>query len=68
MPSSRQIVKLPAAELAPELRAFLDFVVVPALLNKYFAEYREQNVSEKVVALPVRTSLGCAPAKDRRAK
>jgi hypothetical protein len=68
MASARQVVKMPAAKLTSELRAFLDLVVVPAVVAKYFAECSEQKDSEKVVALPVRTSLGCAPANDRRAK
>jgi hypothetical protein len=39
MAAKSKVVRIPIKEtLTPELRAFLDAVIVPALLNKFFAE------------------------------
>jgi hypothetical protein len=68
MASAVKVLKMPAAELAPELREFLDRVVVPALVKKYFAEQGELKDPEKVVAVLACTSIICRPTGDRRAK
>jgi hypothetical protein len=58
----------PGDILSPELRAFLDGVVVPALVNAYFSENDEPKESEKIVAPSVCASVTCAPSGDRRPK
>jgi hypothetical protein len=58
----------PGDILSPELRAFLDGVVVPALVNAYFSRNDEPKESKKIVALSVWASVTCAPSGDRRPK
>jgi hypothetical protein len=43
-------LRRPEERLSPELREFLDAVVVPALLKKFIAELEEANPAEKVLA------------------
>lgn len=68
MASARQIVKMPGPELTPELREFLDRVVVPALVKKYFAEHVDDKDSEKLVAVLLCTPIISAPVGVRRTK
>jgi hypothetical protein len=68
MASAPKVLKMPAFELAPEVREFLDRVVVPALVKKYFAEQFELKDPAKVVAVTACTSIICPPTDDRSAK
>jgi hypothetical protein len=44
------MLRRPQESLSPELREFLDAVVVPALLKKYVAELEEVKPAEKMLA------------------
>jgi hypothetical protein len=68
MANARQIVKMPAPDLTPEFREFLDRVVVPALVKKYFTEGGNEKESENRVAVPPFLPVTCASAEVRRAK
>ena len=43
-------IRRPHDSLSPELREFLDTVIVPALLKKYVAELEEAKPTEKMLA------------------
>jgi hypothetical protein len=68
MASARQIVKMPAPDPAPEFREFLDRVVIPALVKKYFAEHGNDKEFENRVAVPPFIPVTCASAEVPRAK
>jgi hypothetical protein len=71
MASATKLVTLrrPQERLSPELRDFLDAVVVPALVRKYLPELEEMKPTEKALAPanhPVAYSLPSTLSAKRR--
>lgn len=66
MATNSKIVSMPGpgASLRPELREFLDAVVVPALLKKYLAEINSESAS----AISVEAVESAAPYSDSVAR
>ena len=66
MTTTRKIVSMPqlGEKLRPELREFLDAVIVPALLKKHLAE----NNSESSSAISVEAVESAAPYSDAVAR
>ena len=64
MATNPRIVTLgrPQESLSPELREFLDAVVVPALLKKYVAELEEVKPAEKTLAPAERPAAYSLPS------